>query len=49
MMDGWLEIFRVRDKKDFVKEMNGCIPDKKYFEECKKAGKLFGLRIKKDV
>lgn len=37
-------VIHVKDKKDFIKQFNEARPNKEFFESCRKAGELFGIK-----
>ena len=39
-----VKVIRVKDKKEFVKKFNEARPSKEFFESCRKAGELFGIK-----
>lgn len=45
--DARIEVVRVENKKDFIKKFNESKPSGEFFEECRKAGQLFGIAGKK--
>ena len=40
------KIIRVKDKKEFIKAFNEAKPKKEFFDSCRKAGELFGVKKK---
>lgn len=41
--DARIEVVRVENKKDFINNFNESKPSGEFFEECRKAGKLFKI------